>query len=154
MHILPCNTWCYTHCPSSGIRILYVGMSHVNFFMGKPTYIMRWFAHMDYTWANPRTLCVGLPTWIIHGQTHAFYTWVCPSIICVGKPMHIMHGQTHHGQSYQHPTFIMRGFAHAYYTWAKPHKIYVGCKWGCPCPTLHYVPRKSHVNPTWALRGT
>ena len=112
--------------PTYNIRILYVGQSHV-----------------------PRVLYVGRmhiypsPTWFWkHGYAHnirILYVgrrWVCPRWVCP-------------------PT------SHVYYTYICPRIIYVG-KYtytynirilyvGKP---MSHVPRPSHVNPTYILRGT
>ena len=62
---------------------------------------MRGFAHMDYTWANPRILYMGLPKYNMRGQTHAYYAWANP-------PWAIL------------PT------SHVYYAWVCPRVLYVG----------------------------
>ena len=73
---------------------------------------IRTSAHVLYTWANLRIMCMGLPMYIMHGQTHAYpmlllpmynmrgqthdlYAWVCPRIIYVGKYTYFIRWQSH-----------------------------------------------------------
>ena len=73
MHIYPSPTWFWKHGYAHNIRILYVG---------KPTYILRIFAHLT---------------------SHVYYTWD------MGHPLQI---PPYPRNLYVFYTYILRGFAH------------------------------------------